>query len=96
MTWCKSPDVGLIEPDLTIFLDLLIEVAEKRGGWGEERYEKREMQSRVRDAFLQLREEEWVVVDAREGIEDVHENVWTAVKEIVKEVGGEVKEDLWR
>lgn len=96
MTWCKSPDVGLIKPDLTIFLDLPIEIAEKRGGWGEERYEKKEMQNRVRGAFLQLREEEWMVIDAREAVESVHENVWTAVKEIVKGVSGEVREGLWQ
>lgn len=35
-----------------MFLDLEEEVAKARGGWGEERYEKVEMQREVRRLFL--------------------------------------------
>ena len=52
LEWAKSPDVGLPRPDLVVFLDLEPEEAERRGGWGEEKYEKQEMQLRVRKLFL--------------------------------------------
>ena len=44
---CLAPDVGLPAPDVVIYLDLPIDEAEKRGGFGSERYEKREMQVKV-------------------------------------------------
>ncbi|KAM3584239.1 Thymidylate kinase [Umbelopsis sp. WA50703] len=50
ISWCKNPDIGLLTPDLVLFLDLPIESAEKRGGFGEERYEKRDMQIKIIDA----------------------------------------------
>ncbi|CAM0137592.1 unnamed protein product [Umbelopsis sp. WA50703] len=59
ISWCKNPDIGLLTPDLVLFLDLPIESAEKRGGFGEERYEKRDMQIKVRELFLQMQDPLW-------------------------------------
>ena len=56
--WCKMPDVGLPKPDCVIFLTLKGEEAEKRGGFGDERYEKTEMQEKVRDMFKLLSDQE--------------------------------------
>ncbi|KAI8353658.1 thymidylate kinase-like protein [Choanephora cucurbitarum] len=61
LDWCKQPDVGLLSPDLVLFLDLTIDEAEKRGGFGEERYEKRELQIKVREEFFKLKEDNWKV-----------------------------------
>jgi len=52
LEWAKTPDVGLPRPDLVVFLDLEAEEAERRGGWGDEVYERKEMQGRVRELFL--------------------------------------------
>jgi len=49
--WCRSPEIGLPAPDLTVFLDIDPEKARERGGYGEERYEKEEVQRRVRGVF---------------------------------------------
>ncbi|KAF7330453.1 Arp2/3 complex subunit [Mycena venus] len=46
--WCRSPDVALPAPDVTIFLDITPQQARSRGGYGEERYEKEEMQRKRR------------------------------------------------
>ncbi|KAG0220311.1 thymidylate kinase-domain-containing protein [Mortierella sp. GBAus27b] len=73
LQWCKNPDRGLVRPDITFFLDLPTAEAEKRGGFGEERYEKRELQEKVRSVFLQLKGKEWVMVDARNSVEAMHE-----------------------
>lgn len=50
--FCRGSDVGLPRPDLTLFLDLGVEVSMARGGFGEERYEREEVQRRVRTLFL--------------------------------------------
>ncbi|KAG0004601.1 hypothetical protein BGZ80_004777 [Entomortierella chlamydospora] len=75
LTWCKNPDRGLIRPDLTFFLDLPTSEAERRGGFGEERYEKRELQEKVRDVFLQLQSKEWVMIDACKSVEAMHHEI---------------------
>ncbi len=52
--WARAPDVGLPRPDLAIFLDMKEDDAKKRGGWGDEIYEKAEIQRRVRNLFWGL------------------------------------------
>ena len=46
--WCMAPDVGLPAPDAVFFLNLTVEQAAARGGYGEERYEKADFQVRLR------------------------------------------------
>lgn len=109
--WARAPEVGLPRPDLVVFLDLDEAVAKARGGWGEERYEKREMQERVRGLFWGLKEgkgtaaeggfeqerEDLVVVDAGGSVEGVAEEIWRVVKPRVEEVdGGKVGKEVRR
>lgn len=61
LSWCKQPDVGLIKPDLVVFLDIDPNVAETRGEYGSERYENLEMQRRVRENYSKLKDETWKV-----------------------------------
>ena len=44
LEWCKNPDRGLPSPDLVCFMDVSPEVAQERGGFGDEVYEKKEFQ----------------------------------------------------
>ena len=72
--WCRSPDIGLPAPDLTLFLDISPEKARERGGYGEERYETERMQQRVGEIFERINHEmngisesglgKWVTIDA--------------------------------
>lgn len=86
LQWAREPDVGLPRPDLVIFLDLTPDEAERRGGYGEEKYEKREMQENVRRLFLGLRQsgreeaEDMLVLDAGGAVEDVGLKVINAVQ----------------
>ena len=88
--------MGLPRPDVVVFLDLEPEEAEKRGGFGEERYEKKEFQGRVRELYLGLvgREEEGIRrVDAGKGVEDVGESIFEIVAPVVDAVEkGEIGE----
>lgn len=63
--WCKSPDAGLLKPDLVVYLTLSEEAMARRGGFGDERYETSEMQKKVIKMFERLTEKPlWNVVDA--------------------------------
>lgn len=93
--WCRAPDVSLPAPDLTIFLDILPGAARSRGGYGEERYEVEDMQSRVREVFNRISAEiskagNWVTIDAGDSIEDVQKQIWHSVETLSKTTLGEM------
>ncbi|THV51540.1 hypothetical protein BGAL_0107g00130 [Botrytis galanthina] len=104
LEWCKNPEIGLPMPDRVIFLDLKPEEAEKRGGYGDEKYETREMQRRVRNGFLTLQDSAlpgfeherriMKAIDAGNGLDEVAEKIWDAVKDLVEQIekgnGGEL------
>jgi dTMP kinase len=93
LEWCRKPDVGLPRPDLCIFLDISAEDAAKRGGYGTEKYEKKEMQDRVRELFetlMQQKEgEDFVRIDAGSSLEDVQERVKKEVGRCIERVDKE-------
>lgn len=100
-TWCKSPDVGLPLPDLTCFLSVSPDVAAARGGFGEERYESREMQAAVRRVFAtiagEVGPERWKEVDADGTMEDVERELLSLAQALLVQEGrpAEVGQ-LWR
>lgn len=78
LEWARWPEVGLPNPDVCIFLDLTEAEAQKRGGYGEERYETIEMQRKVRRLFEQMRRDEkdrFRVIDATASQDQVARNV---------------------
>lgn len=84
LDWAREPDVGLPRPDICVFLNIEPEIAAKRGGFGEERYEVREMQKRVRAGFLALMKKEdgvdITMVDAGGELDEVEKKIWDAVQ----------------
>lgn len=89
LEWAKSPDVGLPQPDVVLFLELSPAEAAKRGGYGEERYEKKEFQDRVRTLFVKLREtagENFKTIDAGRSFEEVESSIWDVVTATLKHV----------
>ncbi|KAL4066092.1 thymidylate kinase-domain-containing protein [Scleroderma yunnanense] len=85
--WCRMPDVGLPAPDLTLFLNIEPEIARARGGYGEERYEREEVQRGVRAVFERIGEEmkrdgpgKWVEIDAGREKDQVARDIWHAVE----------------
>lgn len=102
LSWARAPDTGLPRPDAVIFLDLDEEEAKRRGGWGDERYEKAEMQRNVKDLFLKLRSGQdadgWkegdsdglAVVDAGGSVDEVADKVWAAVNSALETLPAEV------
>ncbi len=96
--WCKGCDVGLLAPDLVLFLSLSAEEQEKRGGFGGERYEKKEFQQRVREEFAGLERAytgRWEEVDACGTMEEVFEALKGRVDAIVADQGKGALGSLW-
>ena len=82
-----------------IFLALSTDAAVLRGGFGEERYEKEEMQRRVREIFNQLRQdprdaENWRVVDASGTVEQVSERIWGVAEPVIESVKSDIRSIL--
>ncbi|KAI8933082.1 hypothetical protein NX059_009726 [Plenodomus lindquistii] len=89
LAWSRHPEVGLPRPDLCIFLDISAEDAAKRGDYGSEKYEKKEMQDRVRELFEEMmgkEEGEFVKIDAGSGIEEVAGRIREVVDRCVERV----------
>ncbi len=55
--WCAAPDAGLPMPDVVFFMDIPVEKAAARAGFGGERYEDPAFQKRVRERFDAMRNE---------------------------------------
>jgi dTMP kinase len=80
--------VGNLEPDLTIILDLPVEVGLERAedrGIGGTRYERMgiEFHQRLRDGFLQIaanNPHRCSIVDATQSIQEISENIMTLVE----------------
>lgn len=98
--WARQSDEGLPRPDLVVFLDLGLEEAERRGGYGEEKYEKREMQERVKQLYgaLHLAQgdeaDDMHVIDAGHETQEVAESVWKIVSKKIVDVENDVSGDL--
>ena len=103
LEWCRSPDEGLPAPDAVLFLDLDPAEAERRGGFGEERYESPEMLKAVREAFAEIasfvdgRCTRWLRVDASGSVEEVGERVGAAAAAAVEAAasGEAPRRSLW-
>ncbi|XP_031403360.1 thymidylate kinase-like isoform X3 [Punica granatum] len=94
--WCKAPEIGLLAPDLVIYLNILPEKAAERGGYGGERYEKLEFQKKVAAYYQILRDASWKVVDALLPIEEIEKQLQVAVLDCVKACqGGKPLSCLW-
>ncbi|KAJ3412058.1 hypothetical protein HDV05_001338 [Chytridiales sp. JEL 0842] len=98
LEWCKAQDSGILKPDLVLFLDVPPEDARGREAYGEERYEKLEFQQRVRRVFLEDMRGEgcvWEVLDARQSIEALAEQVLSHAQKAIARSRTEPLGTLW-
>lgn len=85
MDWCKWMDKGLIEPDLLVYIDLPVDIAAKRDGFGNEKYEKIDYQSKVYQQFkllVDVYEGSKLIVDGTKTIDDIAQTIASAIKSI--------------
>uniref|UniRef100_A0A1I7VPQ3 Thymidylate_kin domain-containing protein n=1 Tax=Loa loa TaxID=7209 RepID=A0A1I7VPQ3_LOALO len=89
MEWAKLADMGELKPDCVIYFNLSFEEAQKRSGFGDERFDSGSFQGKVNDIMEKLAAEDrdlWKVVDASLPIEVISENVWKLVSPILDNV----------
>jgi hypothetical protein len=101
LEWAKSSEVGLPRPDAVVFMNLSPEEAERRIGFGVEKYEKKDMQHRVRRLFLDIehvRHDEAVdmrIIDAGKSVDEVAEMIYAeAIITLNAVKGGEARGPL--
>lgn len=85
LEWCKNSDDGLPAPDVVVYLDLSPEDSKKRRGYGSERYENLEMQTKVAKTFKALRTPKWKIVDADADEDTVFDRVLAAINQALDE-----------
>ncbi|XP_010250824.1 PREDICTED: thymidylate kinase isoform X1 [Nelumbo nucifera] len=73
--WCKGPEMGLLAPDLVLYLNIPPEKAAERGGYGGERYEQLEFQRKVAQHYKMLCDATWKIIDASLPMEDVEKQL---------------------
>ncbi|KAJ6424055.1 hypothetical protein OIU84_024933 [Salix udensis] len=76
--WCKAPEVGLLAPDIVLYLDIPPEKAAERGGYGGERYEQLEFQRKVAKCYQAQCDSSWKIIDACQPIEDIEKQLQDA------------------
>jgi dTMP kinase len=83
--WCKDADRGLPEPDLVLYLDLSVQDAMKRGGFGNELYEKEDVQRAVKLIYeKQLYDRNyWKTIDANQEMDKVQQELQKLSMELI-------------
>ena len=93
--WCKGPDIGLPAPDAVFYLTLSPEAATQRGNYGTERYETAAFQAQAEQQFTAMRDDSWLVIDASQTVEAIHQEVLEAALKTIKERAHEQIQPLW-
>lgn len=94
--WCKTPEKGLLKPDLVVYLTLTAEAMARRGGFGVERYETSEMQKNVKKMYERMIENElWEVIDADKSEEKLTEELEELLIRKINQTENEPIGTLW-
>lgn len=80
LEWCTAAEAGLPVPDMVIMIDIDPKLLLERKGFGEERYEKLDFQTKVRDAFLRLKDDTWHLLDGSKPLDAITEDINNLVK----------------
>jgi dTMP kinase len=94
--WCKTPEQGLLKPDMVVYLTLTDEAMSRRGGFGEERYETTEIQRKVKAMFEKMIEAPlWQVIDADKNVDELSNELESLVVNKIGDVKDETIETMW-
>ncbi|CAO1309894.1 unnamed protein product [Diamesa hyperborea] len=94
--WCKTPEKGLLKPDLVIYLTLSAEAMARRSGFGDERYETTEIQKNVKKMYERLIEKPlWKVVDADKTEEALSNELEAVIMDTIVNIKDETIGTMW-
>ncbi|KAK2748490.1 Thymidylate kinase [Myotisia sp. PD_48] len=81
--WAWQPEIGLPRPDIWFFLNITPEVAQTRGDYGLERYERIDMQTKAGRIFMSLcgieHNEEMRIIDASKEKQEISDEILAEV-----------------
>jgi len=85
----STADVGLPAPDMVLHLDMPVATLLERDGFGEERYEERDVQRKARVGFLQFRKHtaNWLTFDAESPVAELSYSILTEVTRRLPHLG---------
>jgi len=87
LEWCKNADSGLIAPDTVFYIDVSPEEANRRKGYGAERYEKLEIQRRVYSSYMHFSTQPyWHAIDGTKDIDSIAAEVCVKAEQVVSSV----------
>uniref|UniRef100_A0A8C9HN76 dTMP kinase n=1 Tax=Piliocolobus tephrosceles TaxID=591936 RepID=A0A8C9HN76_9PRIM len=74
--WCINPDEGLIKPDLVFYLNVPPNYAKNRSEYGDEIYEKIEVQKKIYETYEHFSKENyWINIDGTKRIDEIHNDI---------------------
>lgn len=83
--WCWAQERGLPKPDLVLFLELPLEKAAKRNGYGNEQYENHDFQKKVLKNYQEMVDSSWRVSIENKRIEYRVSLLFTHIKNCKRE-----------
>lgn len=86
LSWCKQCDKGLPSPDMVVLLNVTAETQRLRTGWGNERFEKLELQRKVAENYEKLMDKSWTLIDANQDVQKMHEEILQYSLEVIEKV----------
>ncbi|TDG50198.1 hypothetical protein AWZ03_003414 [Drosophila navojoa] len=95
--WCWAPDLGLLKPDVVFYLKANPDQLASRDSFGNERYEKLELQRKVSELFDHFNEREssyWHQFDAFETKQELHSKISTITENLLLQVAEKPLERL--
>ncbi|XP_024938536.1 thymidylate kinase [Cephus cinctus] len=92
---CKTCDTGLPQPDAVFLLELSSETQVKRSKFGEEKFEREQIQKRVAQNFKELKDDSWTIIDANGDIETIHKTLLKEALKIVSAVNNNPIKQLY-
>jgi len=79
-------ECGLLRPDIVIQPLVSAEILKSRPGFGEELYEKQDLQNKIRNHFNRYHSLSWwIVIDGNKSIDEMHKDILLNVQEMEKE-----------
>lgn len=96
--WCKYTDIGLPKPDIVFYLKPnSVNEVKSRENFGEERYEKCEIQMNANENFNKLMKENsnWISIDASLSITEIHTIIMKQVFEVFNNLKRKEISKLW-
>ncbi|CAG2161454.1 unnamed protein product [Oppiella nova] len=84
--WCRQSDKGLPKPDSVLYLTASEDSIASRNGFGDERYETKTFQHRVRNNYDKLREDYWETISADKSEDELHKELLDSVLKTIERV----------